>query len=77
MNPMLCSLIVLAYGRGVMAYFTPDGMMVGHSGSITGFSSIMLYDLNQKAFIVVMSNDRGSSADDIAVELLEAIREFR
>jgi D-alanyl-D-alanine carboxypeptidase len=63
----------LAYGQGAMAFIRPGtgGAMFGHSGSIVGFNSLLLYAPREDVFIAVMTNDRAQSADDVAGAFLD------
>lgn len=65
----------LAYGQGAMAYIRPGAgnAMFGHSGSIVGFNSLLLYAPREDVFITVMTNDRAQSADDVVGAFLNEL----
>lgn len=64
------------YGRGVQLYDIPDGpgLMLGHSGGIVGFTSVVAYVPADNAFIAVLVNDKDVPAEAVLWALLQAIR---
>ncbi|MBN1939730.1 MAG: beta-lactamase family protein [Candidatus Aminicenantes bacterium] len=67
------------YGQGVQMYDIPDGpgLMFGHSGGITGFTSIVAYIPKDDIFVAVLFNDKDVAAEAGLWALVRAVRGFR
>ncbi|WP_163867453.1 serine hydrolase domain-containing protein [Myxococcus eversor] len=67
------------YGRGVQLYDVPTGpgLMLGHSGGIKGFSSVVAYVVEDDVFVSVVFNDSQVSAEAGLWALVRALREHR
>lgn len=67
------------YGRGVQLYDVPQGpgLMLGHSGGIAGFTSVVAYVAAEDVFISVIVNDKNVPAEAGLFALLQAIRAAR
>ena len=65
------------YGLGVMVYDIPDGpgLMFGHSGSITGYNSVVAYIPADEVFIAVMTSDHDTPAEAALWAVLRTWRE--
>jgi len=61
----------IQYGFGVYKY--PQEGIVGHDGDFMGFSSQMLYDINSKLAIAVLTNRLPPHATDIVIEVLQLL----
>jgi D-alanyl-D-alanine carboxypeptidase len=64
------------YGRGVQLYDVPQGpgLMVGHSGGIAGFTSVVAYVPADDVFLSLAVNDKDVPAEAGLWALLQAIR---
>lgn len=65
------------YGQGVQYYDIPGdgpGRMLGHSGGIQGFTSVMTYIPDDNVFIAVLFNDQDVAAEAGLWGLLRALR---
>jgi D-alanyl-D-alanine carboxypeptidase len=69
----------MAYGRGVQLYEIPQGpgLMLGHSGGIRGFTSVVAYVAQDDVFVSVVFNDSQVSAEAGLWALVRALREHR
>lgn len=68
------------YGGGVQYYDIPGdgpGRMLGHSGGIHGFTSVVAYIPGDNLFIAVLFNDQNVAAEAGLWGLLRAIRDYR
>ena len=67
------------YGMGVQAYdvIPGPGLMLGHSGGITGFSSMVSYIPQDNIYISVIFNDKEISAAAGLWSLVQAVRAYR
>jgi D-alanyl-D-alanine carboxypeptidase len=67
------------YGLGVQVYDVPDGpgLMLGHSGGITGFTSIVAYVGADDIYVSVTLNDQDAPAEAGLWRLIRTVREFR
>ncbi|MFY1824610.1 serine hydrolase, partial [Myxococcus fulvus] len=67
------------YGRGVQLYEVPQGpgLMLGHSGGIQGFTSVVAYLPADDAFVAVLFNDSQVAAEAGLWALVRALREHR
>lgn len=67
----------LYYGEGVMYYDVADGpgKMLGHSGGIQGYRSIIAYTAEDNAFIAVLFNDESASAEAGLWKLVQVLRQ--
>lgn len=67
------------YGMGVQLYDVPQGpgLMLGHSGGITGFTSVVAYVADDDLFIAVLVNDKAVSAEAALWAFVQAVREYR
>lgn len=67
------------YGMGVQLYDVPDGpgLMLGHSGGIEGFTSIVAYVPADDVYIAVSLNERNVAAEAGLWALLRALRAYR
>lgn len=60
--PMVGYADSLAYGYGLMRLDTPAGPVLGHTGGITGFNSIVWYEPQRGVSVAVIVNDETSAA---------------
>ncbi|MBZ4409941.1 beta-lactamase family protein [Myxococcus sp. XM-1-1-1] len=69
----------MSYGRGVQLYEVPQGpgLMLGHSGGIQGFTSVMAWLPEDDAFVAVIFNDNQVAAEAGLWALVRALREHR
>jgi D-alanyl-D-alanine carboxypeptidase len=67
------------YGRGVQLYDIPQGpgLMLGHSGGITGFTSIVAYVADDDLFVSVIFNDQKTPAEAGLWAVVRAVRAAR
>lgn len=67
------------YGRGVQLYDIPQGpgLMLGHSGGITGFTSIVAYLADDDMFVSVIFNDQRVPAEAGLWAVVRAVRAER
>lgn len=67
------------YGMGVQLYDVPDGpgLMLGHSGGIEGFTSIVAYVPADDVYIAVAFNEKKVPAEAGLWALLRAVRTYR
>lgn len=67
------------YGMGVQMYDVPDGpgLMLGHSGGIEGFTSIVAYVPADDVYIAVSFNEKNVAAEAGLWALLRALRAYR
>lgn len=67
------------YGMGVQLYDVPDGpgLMLGHSGGIEGFTSIVAYVPADDVYIAVSFNEKNVAAEAGLWALLRAVRAYR
>lgn len=67
------------YGMGVQLYDVPDGpgLMLGHSGGIEGFTSIVAYVPADDVYIAVAFNEKQVPAEAGLWALLGAVRSYR
>jgi D-alanyl-D-alanine carboxypeptidase len=67
------------YGRGVQLYDIPQGpgLMLGHSGGITGFTSIVVYLVDDDMFVAVVFNDQETPAEAGLWAVVRAVRRSR
>lgn len=67
------------YGRGVQLYDIPKGpgLMLGHSGGITGFTSIVAYLADDDLFVSVIFNDQKTPAEAGLWAVARAVRAAR
>ena len=67
------------YGMGVQSYdaIPGPGLMLGHSGSITGFSSMVSYIPQDHIYISVIFNDKEISAAAGLWSLVQTVRAYR
>jgi D-alanyl-D-alanine carboxypeptidase len=67
------------YGMGVQLYDVPDGpgLMLGHSGGIEGFTSIVAYVPADDVYIAVSFNEKKVPAEAGLWALLRAVRTYR
>ncbi|QNK68778.1 serine hydrolase domain-containing protein [Variovorax sp. PAMC26660] len=67
------------YGMGVQLYDVPDGpgLMLGHSGGIEGFTSIVAYVPADDVYIAVAFNEKNVPAEAGLWALLRALRAYR
>ncbi len=67
------------YGMGVQLYDVPDGpgLMLGHSGGIEGFTSIVAYVPADDVYIAVAFNEKKVPAEAGLWALLRALRTYR
>jgi D-alanyl-D-alanine carboxypeptidase len=68
-----------SYGRGVMLYNGAQGpgMMLGHSGGVAGFTSVVAYMVQDQAYICVLFNDKQYAAEAGLWSLVRTLRDFR
>lgn len=64
------------YGRGVQLYDIPQGpgLMLGHSGGITGFTSVVAYVAADDMYVSVVFNDQEIPAEAGLWALVRAVR---
>lgn len=65
------------YGRGLMLYDTGTdgpGVMIGHSGGIVGFTSVVAYLPQDNAVVCVLFNDKRYAAEAGLWSLVQALR---
>lgn len=67
------------YGSGVMLYDIPQGpgLMLGHSGGITGFTSVVAYVVSDDMYVSVVFNDKTIPAEAGLWAIVQAIRAVR
>ena len=67
------------YGRGVQLYDIPQGpgLMLGHSGGISGFTSIVAYVADDDMFVSVIFNDQKAPAEAGLWAVVRAVRAQR
>jgi len=67
------------YGMGVQLYDVPDGpgLMLGHSGGIEGFTSVVAYVPADDVYIAVSFNEKNAPAEAGLWALLRALRAYR
>ena len=67
------------YGMGVQLYDVPDGpgLMLGHSGGIEGFTSVVAYVPADDVYIAVSFNEKSVPAEAGLWALLRALRVYR
>ena len=67
------------YGMGVQLYDVPDGpgLMLGHSGGIDGFTSVVAYVPADDVYIAVSFNEKSVPAEAGLWSLLRAVRAWR
>ncbi|WP_454907987.1 serine hydrolase domain-containing protein [Variovorax gossypii] len=67
------------YGMGVQLYDVPDGpgLMLGHSGGIEGFTSVVAYVPADDVYIAVSFNEKSVPAEAGLWALLRALRAYR
>lgn len=67
------------YGLGVQLYDIPygPGLMLGHSGGIAGFTSVVAYVANDDVYVAVLLNDKDVPAEAGLWAVVRAIRAFR
>ena len=67
------------YGMGVQLYDVPDGpgLMLGHSGGIEGFTSVVAYVPADDVYIAVSFNEKNVPAEAGLWALLRALRAYR
>ena len=67
------------YGRGVQLYDIPQGpgLMLGHSGGVTGFTSIVAYVPDDNIFVSVIFNDEKIPAEAGLWAIVRALRAVR
>lgn len=67
------------YGRGVQFYdiASGPGLMVGHSGGITGFTSVVAYVVADDLFVSVLFNEQKAPAEAGLWAVVRAVREAR
>jgi D-alanyl-D-alanine carboxypeptidase len=67
------------YGRGVQLYDIPQGpgLMLGHSGGITGFTSVVAYVSADDMYVAVVFNDQNVPAEAGLWAVVRAVREVR
>lgn len=68
-----------SYGRGVMLYNGAQGPgpMLGHSGGVTGFTSVVAYLVEDRAFVCVLFNDKQYAAEAGLWSLVRTLRHVR
>ena len=68
-----------SYGMGVQLYDVPDGpgLMLGHSGGIEGFTSVVAYVPADDLYIAVSFNEKKVPAEAGLWSLLRAVRAWR
>ena len=68
-----------SYGRGAMVYDGAQGpgLMLGHSGGVAGFTSVVVYSVQDRAYVCVLFNDRQYAAEAGLWSLIRALRAFR
>lgn len=64
------------YGRGVQMYVIPQGpgLMLGHSGGITGFTSVVAYVYTDDMYVSVVFNDQTIPAEAGLWAVVRAVR---
>jgi D-alanyl-D-alanine carboxypeptidase len=64
------------YGRGVQLYDIPDGpgLMLGHSGGIVGFTSVVAYLPTDNVYVAAIVNDKDVPAEAVLWALVQAAR---
>lgn len=64
------------YGKGLMLYLLEEGKtrLIGHSGGIRGFTSIVAYSIPDQVFISVLLNEKTVSAEAGLWQLLRTVR---
>ncbi|MFM1817091.1 MAG: hypothetical protein RLZ98_3786, partial [Pseudomonadota bacterium] len=64
------------YGRGVQLYDIPQGpgLMLGHSGGITGFTSVVAYVVADDMYVSVVFNDQKIPAEAGLWAVVRAVR---
>lgn len=69
----------LFYGSGVQIYDVADGpgLMLGHSGGITGFTSVIAYIPEDDIYVSVIFNDRSTPAEAGLWSIVQTIRSYR
>lgn len=67
------------YGQGVMLYDIPQGpgLMLGHSGGITGFTSVVAYVVKDDLYVSVVFSDKTVPAEAGLWAIVRAIRAVR
>ena len=67
------------YGMGVQLYDVPDGpgLMLGHSGGIEGFTSVVAYVPADDVYIAVSFNEKKVPAEAGLWALLRSVRAYR
>lgn len=67
------------YGRGVQLYDIPQGpgLLLGHSGGIHGFTSVVAYSVADDLYVSVVFSDQAVSAEAGLWTVLRAVREAR
>lgn len=68
-----------SYGMGVQLYDVPDGpgLMLGHSGGIEGFTSVVAYVPADDIYVAVSFNEKKVPAEAGLWSLLRAVRAWR
>jgi CubicO group peptidase (beta-lactamase class C family) len=61
------------YAYGLISYAIENHAVVGHSGSINGFSSILNYFPDDKVTIIVLSNMEGGGVDQVVESTLQIL----
>ena len=74
--PMLGYSSQLFYGFGMMQFDSPVGVLLGHSGGITGFNSILWHSPSDGISVALIFNDDPSSAAG-ALRLHQAVLQWR
>lgn len=64
------------YGRGVQLYDIPDGpgLMLGHSGGIVGFTSVVAYLPTDNMYVAAIVNDKDVPAEAVLWAMVQAAR---
>lgn len=67
------------YGSGVQLYDVPEGpgLMLGHSGGITGFASVVAYVVEDDMYVSVIFNDQAVPAEAGLWAVVRAVRAAR
>lgn len=69
----------VAFGSGVMLYTPKEGPgpMLGHSGTLVGFRSVVAYVVEDDIYVAVVFNERNAPAEAGLWQLLQAFRKAR
>jgi D-alanyl-D-alanine carboxypeptidase len=68
-----------SYGMGVQLYDVPDGpgLMLGHSGGIEGFTTVVAYVPADDLYVAVSFNEKNVPAEAGLWALIRAVRAYR